>query len=170
MPSQPYIGQIIMVPYDFAPAGWAFCDGSILPISENDVLFTLIGTTYGGDGISTFALPDLRGRFHLHAGQGVSSTFTLAQTGGEEQVTLNIGQTPAHNHLPLANSAFSTSPTPAGNVWGNAPLAQFSDQNLDIQMNPAALAGAGGSQPHNNLSPYLAINFVIALFGIYPSQ
>jgi microcystin-dependent protein len=169
MPAQPYLGQIIMVPYDFAPAGWAFCNGTLLSIAQNDALFTLIGTTYGGDGVNTFALPDLRGRFHVHVGQGVQSSFVLAQTGGVEQVSLNTGQIPAHIHLPLANSAYSTSPTPADNVWGNAPLAQFSDQSSNVQMNPAALAASGGSQPHNNLPPYLAINFVIALIGIFPT-
>jgi microcystin-dependent protein len=164
--SQPYVGEIRMFAGNFAPAGWAFCDGSILPISENDTLFNLIGTTYGGDGQSTFALPDLRSRIPMHQGSG----FTLAQTGGEETVTLTVGQIPAHTHVPQANSGTGTQTSPAGNVWANSANFPYSSNAPTAAMDPAAVGSAGGSQPHDNMIPFLVVNFIISLFGIFPSQ
>jgi microcystin-dependent protein len=164
--SQPYIGEIRMFGGNFAPAGWAFCDGSILSIAENDTLFTLIGTTYGGDGQTTFALPNLQSRVPVHMGNG----FTLAQTGGEEQVTLTVNQIPAHSHVPQANSGTGTQTSPAGNVWASSSNFPYATNAPSASMNPGAVGLAGGSQPHDNMVPFLAINFIISLFGIYPSQ
>jgi len=164
--SQPYVGEIRMFAGNFAPAGWAFCDGSILPISENVTLFQLIGTAYGGDGQSTFALPDLRSRVPMHQGNG----FTLAQTGGEETVTLTVGQIPAHTHVPQANSGTGTQTSPAGNVWANSANFPYSSNAPAAAMDPAAVGSAGGSQPHDNMIPFLVVNFIISLFGVFPTQ
>ena len=164
---QPYIGEIRMFAGNFAPAGWMFCEGQLLPISENETLFNLIGTTYGGDGQSTFALPDLRGRVPIHQG----NSFTLAETGGVETVTLTTNQIPSHGHIAVANtSASGTSPT--GTVWaGNPDLAQFAaPASINVQMSPLTVQNTGGSQPHDNLIPYLAVDFIISLYGIFPSQ
>ena len=164
---QPYIGEIRMFAGNFAPAGWMFCEGQLLPISENETLFNLIGTTYGGDGQSTFALPDLRGRVPIHQG----NSFTLAETGGVETVTLTTNQIPSHGHIAVANtSASGTSPT--GTVWaGNPDLAQFAaPASINGQMSPLTVQNTGGSQPHDNLIPYLAVDFIISLYGIFPSQ
>jgi microcystin-dependent protein len=163
--SQPYVGEIRMFPGNFAPAGWALCDGSLLPISGNDTLFNLIGTTYGGDGQSTFALPDLRGRIPAHMGAG----YTLAEAIGQETVTLTVSQIPAHTHAPQGSSNAGSKSTPAGNVWGASALHQFSSAAPAVTLDPAAVGVAGGSQPHDNMSPYLVINFIISLFGIYPT-
>jgi microcystin-dependent protein len=164
--SQPYVGEIRMFGGNFAPAGWMFCDGSLLPISENETLFNLIGTTYGGDGQSTFALPDLRSRVPIHQGNG----FTLAQMGGEENVTLTVSQIPAHTHVPQANSGTGTQTSPAGNVWANSANFPYSPNAPSASMDPAAVGLAGGSQPHDNMIPFLVVNFIISLFGVYPSQ
>jgi microcystin-dependent protein len=151
---------------NFAPQGWAFCDGSLLAIAENDTLFNLIGTTYGGDGQSTFALPDLRGRLPSHQGAG----YTLAQSFGEETVTLNVSQLPAHNHTPQGSSNAGDKSTPAANVWAASALNQFSSAAPTVTLDPAAVGVTGGSQPHDNMSPFLVINFIISLFGVFPSQ
>lgn len=165
--AQPYVGEIRMFGGNFAPAGWMFCDGQLLPISENETLFQLIGTTYGGDGQQTFALPDLRGRVPIHQGNG----FILAQTGGAEQITLTTNQIPSHSHVPLANSGNGTSSSPANNVWAAQPsLLQYSvagSANTNLPANTLALTG--GSQPHDNFQPYLCVDFIISLFGIFPS-
>ncbi|HTZ19132.1 MAG TPA: tail fiber protein, partial [Dissulfurispiraceae bacterium] len=142
--SNPYIGEIKMFGGNFAPVGWALCNGQLLPISENDALFNLIGTTYGGDGQTTFALPDLRSRIPVHAGSG----YTLAQTGGVETVTLTTTQIPSHTHMPQCNSGSGTQNSPAGNVWASAASAkQFTDQAPNVTMNPAAMISSGGGQP-----------------------
>ncbi len=156
-----------MFPGNFAPVGWAFCDGSQLPISSNDALFNLIGTTYGGDGVNTFALPDLRGRAPIHFGPG----FALGQAGGVEAVTLTTSQIPSHSHVPQAASAASGNPanSPAGNVWSGWTGGQFDTQAPTVSMSPAAIGLDGGSQPHDNMVPFLTINFIISLFGIFPS-
>jgi microcystin-dependent protein len=168
--SNPYVGEIRMFAGNFAPQGWAFCDGSLLAISQNDVLFNLIGTTYGGDGQTTFALPDLRSRVPVHMGQGAGlSARTIGQSGGAEAVTLTTNQLPQHTHA-AASSASSNSASPQGTVWGGWSSTQYSDQGANAAMNPAALTNAGGSQPHDNMLPFQAVNFIIALFGIYPSQ
>jgi microcystin-dependent protein len=163
--AQPYVGEIRMFGGNFAPAGWAFCEGQLLPISENETLFNLIGTTYGGDGQSTFALPDLRGRLPMHQGNG----FTLAQTGGAEGVTLTVNQIPAHRHPFVATTNFGGASAPA-----NAVLAQSSTVKVYSAVAPVNAMGAssitftGGSQPHTNLQPYLCVDFIISLFGIFP--
>lgn len=166
--AQPYVGEIRMFAGNFAPAGWSFCDGQLLPISENETLFQLIGTTYGGDGQSTFALPDLQSRLPLHQGNG----FILAQTGGSESVTLTVAQTPAHTHAYLATNNTAAGTQPANNVVAASTGATVSPYGTDAPQ--TTLAGqaiglTGGSQPHNNLQPYLCINFIISLFGIFPS-
>jgi microcystin-dependent protein len=151
---------------NFAPAGWMFCEGQLLPISENETLFQLIGTTYGGDGQSTFALPDLRGRIPIHQGSG----FILAETGGAEEITLTVNQIAAHGHPLLASTATATEASPAGNVVGNQTLAQIYVEDVpNASFTPAAIAPVGGSQPHTNFQPYLCVSFIISLFGIFPS-
>jgi len=152
---------------NFAPAGWMFCEGQLLPISENETLFNLIGTTYGGDGQSTFALPDLRGRVPIHFGNG----FTLAETGGVETVTLTVNQIPAHTHAMLASTGAGTLNAPGGNVTAASPSTTLYIQDVtDGNMSPSAAGPEGGSQPHNNFQPYLCVDFIISLFGIFPSQ
>lgn len=162
---QPFVGEIRMFGGNFAPAGWNFCDGSTLPISENEVLFTLIGTTYGGDGQSTFNLPDLRGRLPLHQGGG----FTLGQTGGVESVTLTVNQIPTHNHAMLGSSNTSTTPQPTGNVIGkSAQIDLFINAVPGDQLSSSAITPVGSNLPHSNFQPYLCVNFIISLFGIFP--
>ena len=165
--SQPYVGEIRMFGGNFAPAGWMFCEGQLLPISENPTLFNLIGTTYGGDGQSTFALPDLRGRLPLHQGNG----FTLAETGGAEQITLTVQQIPAHSHPLLATSSTANDANASNNVVSQ-PSTFFPYVNAPaiVAMTPQAVSSTGGSQPHNNFQPYLCISFIISLFGVFPSQ
>jgi microcystin-dependent protein len=165
--AQPYVGEIRMFAGNFAPAGWMFCEGQLLPISEYETLFNLIGTTYGGDGQSTFALPDLRGRIPLHFGNG----FTLAETGGVETVTLTVSQIPAHSHPFLGSSAGSSASGPLGNVLAESTLlTMFTTGTPTIAMAPGTTSSVGGSQPHNNFQPYLCVDFIISLFGIFPSQ
>jgi microcystin-dependent protein len=151
---------------NFAPAGWAFCDGSLIPISENDALFNLIGTTYGGDGQTTFALPDLRSRIPVHVGPG----FALAQNGGAETVTLTVSQIPAHSHVPLAKSTQGGQSSPQNNVWALSGSNQFTNVAPSLTFDPAAMGQSGGSQPHDNMVPFLCVNFILSLFGIFPSQ
>lgn len=164
--AQPYVGEIRMFAGNFAPAGWMFCEGQLLPISENETLFQLIGTTYGGDGQSTFALPDLRGRIPIHQGGG----FILAETGGAEEITLTVNQIPAHNHAVLATSNNGDQPSPIGGTWAaNAVVKPYNTNPASVNMNIAALGPTGGSQPHTNFQPYLCVDFIISLFGIFPS-
>jgi microcystin-dependent protein len=169
--SEAYIGEIRMFAGNFAPLGWAFCDGSLQSIAENSTLFNLIGTTYGGDGINTFALPDLRSRVPIHLGNNGANTYVIGQSGGVEQVTLTVGQLPAHNHAPaLASTATTGSSSPAGGVWANGPgIKQYSGSAPTGTMAPGTNA-MGGSQPHDNMLPFLAVNYIISLFGVYPSQ
>ncbi len=167
--AQPYVGEIRLFAGNFAPAGWMFCDGSLLPISEYETLFNLIGTTYGGDGQSTFALPDLRGRVPLHFGNG----FTLAETGGVETVTLTVSQIPAHAHPFLASQSAASTSSPAGAVPATAAAATITPYGTDaplVPLSPTAMTSTGGSQPHDNFQPYLCVSFIISLFGIFPSQ
>jgi microcystin-dependent protein len=166
--AQPYVGEIRMFAGNFPPAGWMFCQGQLLPISENDALFNLIGTTYGGDGQSTFALPDLRGRLPIHQGNG----FILAETGGTEEVTLTVNQIPSHSHVPLANSGNGTTTDPTNNFLAAQPaLLQYSGPaSANINLPADTIAPTGGSQPHTNFQPYLCVDFIISLFGIFPSQ
>mgnify|MGYP001390873827 FL=1 len=164
--AQPYVGEIRMFAGNFAPAGWMFCEGQLLPISENETLFQLIGTTYGGDGQSTFALPDLRGRIPLHQGNG----FILAETGGAEEITLTVNQIPAHSHAFLGSTNVSQDTSPQGKVVGQTGSALLYIQDTtDTNMSPQAVTPVGGSQPHTNFQPYLCVDFIISLFGIFPS-
>ncbi|HEX8846814.1 MAG TPA: tail fiber protein [Pyrinomonadaceae bacterium] len=166
--AQPYVGEIRMFAGNFAPAGWMFCEGQLLPISENETLFQLIGTTYGGDGESTFALPDLRGRIPIHQGNG----FILAETGGAEEITLTINQIPAHAHPALGSQSTATSNSPTNNLPGRVTIAGVFPYGTDAplgQLNPLSIGSVGGSQPHTNFQPYLCVDFIISLFGIFPS-
>jgi microcystin-dependent protein len=170
---QPYIGEIRMVGFNFAPVGWAFCDGSLIPISENDALFNLIGTTYGGDGQNTFALPDLRSRIPVHMGTDRQGTnWALGQQAGAETVTLNVPQLPVHSHVASGvKSSTNGVASPANNTWGGVTASNpYTDQPPDSTMNSSSIGPAGGSQPHDNMMPFLVVNFVISLFGIFPSQ
>ncbi len=163
---QPYVGEIRMFAGNFAPAGWEFCAGQLLPISENETLFQLIGTTYGGDGQSTFALPDLQGRIPIHQGNGV----VLAETGGVEEVTLTAQQIPSHSHAFLANSSAATARGPVpGLMLSSASANIYTDQASPVGMNPQAVTNTGGNQPHSNMQPYLCVSFIISLFGIFPT-
>jgi microcystin-dependent protein len=164
--AQPYVGEIRMFAGNFAPAGWMFCEGQLLPISENEVLFQLIGTTYGGDGQSIFALPDMRGRLPIHQGGG----FVLAQTGGAEQVTVTTQQIPSHSHSFQATNNPADSPSPQGNMIGvSSNTNVFFNDTPNVTMNTAMLSSVGGNQPHSNMQPYLCVDFIISLYGIYPS-
>jgi len=165
--AQPYVGEIRMFAGNFPPVGWMFCEGAILPISENETLFQLIGTTYGGDGESTFALPDLRGRIPIHQGNG----FVLAETGGAEEITLTVQQIPAHSHPFLASGDLGNQGTVAGNTTANSQGALYYIDSTppNVSMNAGSIGSVGGSQPHTNFQPYLCINFIISLFGIFPS-
>lgn len=168
--SEPYVGEIRMFGGNFAPAGWAFCDGALQPISNFETLFNLIGTTFGGDGQSTFALPDLRGRVPLHQGNFQGNNFVLGQVAGEESHTLNPNETPRHSHPAQVTSGPGTTQSPAGEVWAQWSSPQFSDQAPNAPMNAGAVSNAGGSLPHENMVPFLTVNFIISLFGIFPSQ
>ena len=166
--AQPYVGEIRMFAGNFAPAGWMFCEGQLLPISENETLFQLIGTTYGGDGQSTFALPDLRGRIPIHQGNG----FILAETGGAEEITLTVNQIPAHTHPALGSSSTASSNSPTNNVPGRVTIAGVFPYGTDGPfgpLSPLSIGPTGGSQPHSNFQPYLCVDFIISLFGIFPS-
>jgi microcystin-dependent protein len=166
MSATPFIGEIRMFAGNFAPVGWAFCNGAVIPISENDALFNLIGTTYGGDGQTTFALPNLQSRLPFHVGPG----FALGQSGGVETVTLTTPQIPAHSHVPQANSANGNQASPANGVWAASALNEFSTAAPGANMDPGALGNTGGSQPHDNMPPFLVVNFILSLFGVFPSQ
>jgi len=153
---------------NFAPAGWMFCEGQLLPISENETLFNLIGTTYGGDGQSTFALPDLRGRVPIHMGNG----FILAETGGVEEVTLTVNQIPSHTHALLGSNNQASAFAPLNQVGGITQLATttpYGTDNPAVALSPQAVGSVGGSQPHSNFQPYLCVDFIISLFGIFPA-
>lgn len=164
--SQPFVGEIRMFAGNFAPAGWMLCEGQLLPISENEVLFQLIGTTYGGDGESTFALPDLRGRLPLHFG----NSFVLSEQAGSEDVTLTLSQIPQHTHqLAAGTAATTTSPAGALPAQSVGSLYHAAPSGLS-SLSSTAIQAVGGSQPHTNLQPSLCINFIISLFGIFPSQ
>ena len=164
--AQPYVGEIRMFGGNFPPLGWLFCDGQQLPISENETLFQLIGTTYGGDGQETFNLPNLQSRVPIHQGNG----FILAETGGAEEITLTVQQMPAHTHAFLGAAV----PGDAVNAGNNLPanssnVTPYINQAPDGNMNVNAITPVGGSQPHTNLQPYLTVSFIISLFGIFPS-
>jgi microcystin-dependent protein len=165
--AQPYVGEIRMFAGNFAPAGWMFCEGQLLPIAENDTLFNLIGTTYGGDGQSTFAVPDLRGRIPMHQGNG----FFLAEAAGTEEVTLSTNQTPVHTHPFLCSTNSASGTTPSGQLLAitqAATIRPYGTDNPLVALAPQSVSAVGGSQPHTNFQPYLCVNFILSLFGIFP--
>jgi microcystin-dependent protein len=170
--AQPFVGEIRIFAGNFAPAGWLFCDGQLLPISENETLFQLIGTTYGGDGQVTFALPDLRGRIPVHQGTMPGGpTFVIGQAGGAEDVTLAVNQIPAHSHPALASGNQGTQGNPAGNVLSNSQGAKpYIEDAPTGNLNPQSMSPVGGSQPHANFQPYICINYIISLFGLFPQR
>lgn len=170
--SEPFIGEIRLFAGNFAPTGWAFCDGQLLAIAENDALFSLLGTTYGGDGETSFGLPDLRGRLPIHAGTGPGlSPRVLGSSTGVEEVTITANQLPSHTHALQASTRPANSPNPAGHVLATSTgIDLFIDEVPGTSLNAQAVTATGGSQSHDNLMPYLCVNFIIALFGIYPSS
>jgi microcystin-dependent protein len=180
--SSPYVGEIRMFGGNFAPVGWMFCDGQLLPISEYETLFNLIGTTYGGDGQSTFALPNLQSRVPMHAGTNAGISFQLGEMAGVETVTLTVNQIPTHSHLPAAVAAPGTNnaqAAPANNVFADEFLPAPPNPNVfayapaggaQVSFASNAIGPSGGSQPHDNMIPFLCVNFIISLFGIFPTQ
>ena len=163
--SEPFLSEIKLVSFNFPPKGWALCNGQFLPINQNQALFALLGTTYGGNGQTTFALPNLKGRVPIH----FDASHNLGEAAGSTSVTVNIQQLPTHIHSVMVNSASGTSANPANNFLGNANNMYAAPQNLTT-MNPGTITSVGGSQPHNNMMPYLVLNFIIALQGIFPSR
>lgn len=174
--ASPFVGQLMIVPYNFAPREWAFCNGQVISIAQNTALFSLIGTTFGGNGQTTFALPDLQGRVPIHWGKGSGlSNYVLGQKGGEEQVTLQSFQMPAHTHsfAPPARSGPADSQSPVNNVPAHeidSTIATYSSDPTDSAMRPGNSGVTGGNQSHSNIQPYLALSFIIALEGVYPSR
>ncbi|MCA9733419.1 MAG: phage tail protein [Deferribacteres bacterium] len=170
--SEPYVGEIRMFAGSFAPLGWAFCEGQLLAVSQNDVLFSLLGTIYGGDGRTTFGLPDFRGRIPVHAGQGPGlSPNPLGAKGGQEHVTLVKEQLPTHSHTLNASTATGNESAAAGNTVSESPqIALYLEDAPGVGLNPAALTPNGASQSHTNMMPSLCLNFIIALYGIYPQR
>ena len=171
--SEPFLAQIQIYGFNFAPKGWALCAGQIMPISQNTALFSLLGTTYGGNGLSTFGLPNLQGRVPIHAGQGPGLTQRdLGEQAGQEFVTILTSQLPAHNHPATCNDAVGTSYDPAANVWSTdaGQNNEYSSGNVAGQMSPNAVQPTGNGFPHNNMQPYLVVNYCIALVGIFPAR
>jgi microcystin-dependent protein len=169
----PFMGQIAFVAFNFAPKGWAECNGQILPIAQNTGLFSILGTTYGGDGITTFALPDMRGRVLVHAGQGPGlSYYTQGQSGGVESVTLSTSQIPAHTHTVAAVSSEGNQNNPTGRLLADTKTLdkEYSDATANTTMSPAMISPTGGNQPHTNLQPYLTLKCIIAIEGIFPAR
>ncbi len=163
--SEPFLGEIKIVSFNYPPRGWALCNGQLMPINQNQALFSLLGTMYGGDGRVTFGLPEFRGRLPLHVGQG----FVQGQFGGEETHTLNISEMPAHNHLVTASSNPASQASPAGAFWTDTGRNLYAAAP-NAPMAPEAVTPVGGNQPHENRSPYLVLSFCIALQGIFPSR
>jgi len=163
--SEPFLSEIKIVSFNFAPKGWTLCNGQLLPINQNQALFSLLGTTYGGDGRVNFALPNLQGRIPNHMGNGL----TLGERAGETAHTVNISELPAHNHVPVGSSSSPSLASPSGNLWATGNAQVFAP-TFDSAMNPQCITPIGGNQPHDNMSPYLVLNFIIALQGIFPSQ
>jgi microcystin-dependent protein len=164
--SEPFLGQIVMVSFSFAPKGYAMCNGQVLPITQNTALFSLLGTSFGGNGTSTFALPNLQGTTPLHRGTG----FSFGQVGGEANHTLIQSEMPSHTHQLQGDAAVATTTAAAGHVWASNTASPYSTLGANTTLNPSAIGIAGGSLPHDNFQPYLVINFVIALQGIFPSR
>ena len=171
---EPFLGQIEYYAFDFAPRGWRLCDGQILPINANQALFSLLGTTFGGDGRTTFGLPDMRGRIPVHAGFSTGPGLTprsLGQKGGSEQVTLSVAQIPAHSHTLRGSTAVGNQTRPGGNALADdAPDETYRDQAPDTDMIAGHIGSSGGGQPHDNMPPFLTVNCSIALVGVFPSR
>lgn len=170
--SEPFVGEVRMFAGNFAPRGWAFCDGQLLAVSQNDALFSLLGTIYGGDGRTTFGLPDLRGRIPIHAGTGPGlSPRRLGAKSGEEKVTLTVNQMPSHGHRLQVSTNNGPEPNPAGNVLAGSTLVEaYADETPFTNLASSSITNVGGSRSHTNLMPFLCVNFIIALVGIYPSR
>jgi microcystin-dependent protein len=170
--AQPYIGEIRMFAGTFAPVGWHFCDGSLLPISENETLFQLIGTTYGGDGQDTFGVPSLGGRVPIHQGTGSGGiNYQMGETLGVENVTLTTQQLPIHSHSLLGSTSPATGTNPNGLILGTGAVTAYAiEADVEVNLNASTVTAAGGGQPHTNQQPFIAINYIISLFGIFPSQ
>ncbi|MEO8669971.1 MAG: tail fiber protein [Tahibacter sp.] len=170
---EPFVGEIRMFGGNFPPSGWAFCQGQLMPISQNDTLFTLIGTTYGGDGQETFGIPDLQGRVPIHAGQGpgISQNYQIGEKSGVESVTLNTQQMPIHNHAFVVSTSVSNSGSPTNQTLAQSTQrAAYFEATTTTNLAPSSLGPAGGSQPHDNMMPFLTLSFIISLFGVFPSQ
>jgi len=167
--SEPFLGEIRIFGFNFAPRHWATCDGQILPINQNQALYSLLGTTYGGDGRTSFALPDLRSRTPVDFGSA-EGNYTLGQKSGEETHTLTTAELPSHTHLPNSSSATGDLPAPANNVWALASAQPYTSSAATDNMNAAAISNTGGGQAHENMAPYLVLNICIALQGIFPSR
>lgn len=168
--SQPYVGEVRLVGFNFAPVGWASCNGALQSIAENSTLFQLIGTTYGGDGQQTYGLPDLQGRIPIHQGSNGVSNYVIGQLGGVESVTVSLNQFPAHTHPLQGSSTDAGSNIPTNNALGSA-VSCYTNVAPTIALNNAMIGfSGGGSQPHDNRQPYVAMNWIISLFGIFPSQ
>jgi microcystin-dependent protein len=168
---EPFIGQIMIVPYNFAPRNWALCNGQLLSIAQNQALFAVLGTTFGGDGQTTFALPDLRGRAPIHAGQAPGlQPYTLGSPGGEEFVTLTLSQIPSHTHVPMGAPSVASTGSPGGAYWAMPRALLYSSSAPETAMNTGAIGSTGGGQPLDIRKPYLVMNYVIAVVGIFPSR
>ena len=169
---EPFVGEIRMFAGNFAPVGWMFCEGQSLPISENEILFQLIGTTYGGDGEQTFNLPNLASRVPIHMGTGADgTTYQIGEMAGTEQETLTVQQIPSHTHPLTASTTPAQAASPNGNVFGqSASIDWYIEDTTSVNMAANAIGPAGGSQPHENTQPFLCINFIISLFGVFPTQ
>jgi microcystin-dependent protein len=168
--SNPFIGEIRMFGGNFPPQSWAFCSGQLIAISQNDALFALIGTTYGGDGQNTFGLPDMRGRIPLHQGNSAFGTFTIGQVSGSETVTLTSNQIPVHSHVIQASSTGQTTTDPTGGIPAASTVAPYNQGPPDTNLGGAMIGQAGGNQPHDNMMPFVCVSFIICLFGIFPSR
>lgn len=168
--SSPYVGEVRMTGFNYAPEGWASCNGQTLPISEYSTLFQLIGTTYGGDGVSTFQLPNLQGRIPFHQGTSNGNTMVIGEPSGSENISLTASQIPTHTHTLAANTARGGQPSPSNGLWAASALDEFSTDAPSHAMAASAILPTGGSQPHDNMPPFLVVNFIISLYGIFPSQ
>ena len=164
--AEPFLAEIKIIGFNFAPRGWAYCDGQILPINQNQSLYSLLGTTYGGDGRTTFALPDLRSRTPIHKGDG----FALGQKSGEETVTLAVAQMPNHNHFAVASTMDANQRSPDGTILAKSPMLYAEPTSGVTELRSGTVVNTGGSQPHNNMQPYQTLGFCIALQGLFPSR